>query len=288
MKIYNRKHFLLGILILLVSTPGFSQPNQNIPELGPPSFLPTATYPALRNLTNPGKHNYIQSIIPDQPLQNLPASDYKYRQQRDYVDGLGRPLQTNQRRAHADGFDIIQAYVYDSLGRERFQYLPFANKKDPFSTYGLLQLNVASNMRSFYEQAGSDEPPYSRTDFEASALGRPQKTLSPGRSWVDSGRGVSLLYAHNLNNEVRMWDIDQDIDALPETKGFYDPSTLYMTETTDEDGKKTREYKDRNGQVILIKSQLVDGKIEPRMHVNYACTYYVYDKQNRLDRKSVV
>lgn len=282
MKIYNRKHFLLGILILLVSTPGFSQPNQNIPELGPPSFLPTATYPALRNLTNPGKHNYIQSIIPDQPLQNLPASDYKYRQQRDYVDGLGRPLQTNQRRAHADGFDIIQAYVYDSLGRERFQYLPFANKKDPFSTYGLLQLNVASNMRSFYEQAGSDEPPYSRTDFEASALGRPQKTLSPGRSWVDSGRGVSLLYAHNLNNEVRMWDIDQDIDALPETKGFYDPSTLYMTETTDEDGKKTREYKDRNGQVILIKSQLVDGKIEPRMHVNYACTYYVYDKQNRL------
>ncbi|PSK93146.1 DUF6443 domain-containing protein [Taibaiella chishuiensis] len=281
MKILN-KYILLSLLVTIAFHNGFAQPNQNIPELGPPSFLPTATYPALRNLTNPGKHNYIQSIIPDQPLQNLPASGYKYRQQRDYFDGLGRPLQTNQRRAHADGFDIIQAYVYDSLGRERYQYLPFANRKDPFSTNGLLQLNVAANMRSFYEQAGSDEPPYSRTDFEASALGRPQKTLSPGRSWVDSGRGVSLLYAHNLNNEVRMWDIDQEIDALPETKRFYDPSTLYVTETTDEDGKKTREYKDRNGQVVLIKSQLVDGKIEPRMHVNYACTYYVYDKQNRL------
>ncbi|WP_433903254.1 DUF6443 domain-containing protein [Sphingobacterium puteale] len=282
MKIYNHKHILLGLLILLVSTPGLCQPNLNIPELGPPFFLPTATYPGIRNLTNPGKHNYIQTITPDQPLQNLPTSGFKYRQQRDYFDGLGRPLQTNRLRAHADGFDIIQAYVYDSLGRERYQYLPFANKKDPFGTYGLLQQNVASNMRSFYEQAGNDEPPYSRTDFEPTSLGRPEKMLSPGTSWVDSGRGVALAYSHNLNDEVKLWTIAPDVDAVPDTKKYYAPSTLYVTETTDEDGKKLREYKDRNGNVILKKRQLATGKFDPRKHVNYACTYYVYDQQSRL------
>jgi hypothetical protein len=42
-----------------------------------------------------------------------------------YIDGLGRPLQTVQQRASPSGYDIIQPFEYDAYGREAIKYLPY-------------------------------------------------------------------------------------------------------------------------------------------------------------------
>ncbi len=42
-----------------------------------------------------------------------------------YVDGLGRPIQTIQVMASPFGYDMIQPQAYDSYGREIAKYLPY-------------------------------------------------------------------------------------------------------------------------------------------------------------------
>ncbi len=253
-------HSIIGTaLTVLVSAVTFAQPGGNIPVADSPGTAVQAPYPGLINMANPGKYNYIQSITPDQPLQSLPASGYQYRQQRDYFDGLGRPLQTIQRKAHADGYDIIQPYVYDSLGRQRYQYLPYANKPVVAQTPGTIQLHANTMMRNFYDLAGADEPPYSRTDFEASALGRPLKQLQPGRAWVGGNRGVESRYQYNVANQVMRWYIDQALHAKPYVNGTYAAGELYLTETVDEDGHIYQELRIKraawyckNGILIIL------------------------------------
>ncbi len=45
------------------------------------------------------KKNVLTTIIPDQPGQSLiTLAASKFRQRNDYVDGLGRPLQSVERR----------------------------------------------------------------------------------------------------------------------------------------------------------------------------------------------
>ena len=268
MKRYNFS--TLGVVLALLNgAVANAQPGGNIPVADSPGTAVQAPYPGLVNMANPGKYNYIQSITPDQPLQSLPATGYQYRQQRDYFDGLGRPLQTIQRKAHADGYDIIQPYVYDSLGRQRYQYLPYANK--PFSNQvpGTIQLAANTLMRNFYDLAGADEPPYSRTDFEASALGRPLKQLQPGRAWVGAGRGQTSKYQFNkLVIEVLDWHIENTFHAVPVMRGFYAPGTLRVVETVDEDGKKIREYTDKDGNertvwdVIATDLEMLDSRAD--------------------------
>lgn len=49
---------------------------------------------------------------------------------------------------------------------------------------------------------------YSKTEFEASPLNRPTKTLAPGNSWAGSNIGVEMQYRINdANDAVRIWNI---------------------------------------------------------------------------------
>jgi hypothetical protein len=43
-----------------------------------------------------------------------------------YLDGLGRPLQTVQVQGSPGFKDIVQPVAYDAFGRERFRYQPYA------------------------------------------------------------------------------------------------------------------------------------------------------------------
>ncbi|PSK88791.1 DUF6443 domain-containing protein [Taibaiella chishuiensis] len=280
MKIF-RIHSLLSLLLAVPGYISVAQPGGNIPVSDSPSTAVQAPYPGLVNMANPGKYNYIQSITPDQPMQSLPASGYQYRQQRDYFDGLGRPLQSIQRRAHADGNDIIQVHVYDSLGRERYQYLPYANQPFANQVPGTIQLHVNTMMRNFYDLSGPDEAPYSRTDYEASVLSRPLKQLQPGRAWVGGNRGVRNLFRFNTQGEVMLWNIDRALHAKPYVNGTYSAGELSVTETTDEDGRINQEFKDKDGRLVLQK-RYVNNPVPYYAHTGYACTYYVYDDQGRL------
>jgi RHS repeat-associated protein len=255
-------------------------------------------YPKLVNITADGKFNYIRTRVPDVPSPNPPATSAWGRTTTDYFDGLGRPLQSVARKAHADGNDIVNVHVYDGLGRETYQYLPYAAPTGGvyvFAPPGNMKLNCKDQMRNFYDQAGADEQPFSKTLFDNSPLNRPTKQLAPGRSWVGSGRGVTYDYktnsvwlynngmnAYSLSGGFPRWTIANTPGAIPVWQGDYTPGQLYITSVTDEDGKSSIEMKDKQGHVVLKlanTTQNVWGYTKP---ADYAYTCYVYDDLGRL------
>ncbi len=80
-----------------------------------------------------------------------------------------------------------------------------------------------------------------------------------------------------------IWEIGyDDPTAVPFVNGTYNAGELNVTVTIDEDGKTVREYKDKDGLLILSKIQIVGGQIDMVTHSYFSCTYYVYDNLKRL------
>ncbi len=274
------------VLLLAYATRLFAQqvpyPPANIPVTVVPVTPVQVPYPNLNNFTGVTKVNYVRSVVPDQPINVVPSGSYVYRQTTGYFDGLGRPLQTVAKRAHADGLDITSAHVYDAAGRERYQYLPFASPAPIVPLAGNLKTAVNTEMREFYDQLGPDEQPYSQTNYDNSALNQVNKQLNPGKSWVGNDKGVSMDRRGNYADEVVLWAMGTASTDIPQFTGYYAEGELYVTEVTDEDGNRIREYRDRKGNLILKKNFLIGLHVPVTSHSGYACTYYVYDQKNQL------
>jgi len=68
-----------------------------------------------------------KATISDNPIQYNPEQVLSSVQ---YVDGLGRPIQSIQYKASPDRKDIISFVEYDDLGRVAREYLPFTIEND--------------------------------------------------------------------------------------------------------------------------------------------------------------
>ncbi len=209
-----------------------------------------------------------------------------------YIDGLGRPVQTVVKQMSPLGKDMVSSNQYDEYGREQFQYLPFiANNGDGNSniTDGLFKMNPFEQQGAFYDNANTVSPVkgqgetffYSQTVFEESAMARPATSLAPGNNWIGTSRGVSMGYFLNtVSDSVRIWNVTSTVSTAPTTTTRYSEGELYKTVTTDEHGKKVVEYKDKEGKVILKKVQL--ASTPGTGHIGWLCTYYIYDVYGRL------
>ena len=298
MKTYiSQISLLLCCLLATTKVIGQQLPNpaDNIPGGTAPGGG-SVTYPGLTDLSQPGAFNYVRTSIPDVPSPVLPGT--YLRRTTTFFDGLGRPLQTVGNRALDANGDLVQHYVYDSMGRERVQYLPFR--------YGLEGTNVAQVAGKFHRQAltflsdfysGSpDEQPYSKTVYEPSALGRVVKEMAPGKSWIGSQKGVSTSYGTNfpwvytnpnqtgtaVTTGYPRWTIAAASGSLPQYQGSYANGELMRTTTTDEDGKISEEFKDKQGRVVFTRSLLNTANAANPKPLDYAYTCYVYDDLGRL------
>jgi len=283
----------LGLLMLLTLIAFQSNAQQldsanNYPTNQTLGSLPQCAYPGLTNLTSTGSYNSIITIIPDLPVLST-INAFSGRATTDYFDGLGRPLQTVAHHAQ-DGKDIVMAHVYDSMGREQYQYLPFAAGTGGTTPDGELKLDVNTEQRGFYDNLGHDEQPYSQTVYENSPLSRVIKGMQPGKSWVGSGRGVTYEYrpntyywvyntlnAHNLTGGFPRWSITSDANALPTFAGYYGDGELSLTIATDEDGKSSIEAKDKRGLVVMKLQSVSVSYLGQHRPMDYAYTFYVYD-----------
>ncbi|WP_190277229.1 DUF6443 domain-containing protein [Taibaiella lutea] len=301
----------IAVLCCLAFLLGIQAQAQTVaPTLNKPdgSTLPTGavTYPGIHDLNNNNdQYNYIRTIVPDQPVQSLTGSFYR-RQSTDYFDGLGRPLQTVVKRGHAKGNDLVNVHVYDSLGRETYQYLPYAAPTAGTLVFGYVPGNIklkdSTQMRGFYEQAGADEQPYGMTQFDNSPLNRVVKQMAPGKSWVGGSRGVTYDYRTNADGTYLLgsfyyvakgafprFTIGNNMGDLPQYVGNYAEGELYITAVTDEDGKVTEEIKDKQGKVIIKRSLYTKQTAPPYVPSapanmfpnNYTYTIYVYDDLGR-------
>jgi RHS repeat-associated protein len=234
---------------------------------------------------------------PNQPIT-------KVRQTTVYLDGLGRPLQTvvkqGSKNTYGATVDVVTAHTYDAFGREARQYLPFNANNNMGNTSiadGKFKLNPFAQQQAFMQQQHPDEQYfYGETQFEASPLNRPVKTMAPGNNWQGAGRGVQTRYLVNTAaDSVWVWKVPV-MPGAPGSFATYTLTRLYAggelskTITTDEAGKQVIEFTDREGRVVLKKVQLTaaadTGQVylpgQGTAYTGWLCTYYIYDALGNL------
>jgi RHS repeat-associated protein len=278
----------ISIILLLIGTVR-SHAQTNKPNN---SSRPTATAVSAPSAYSSGVLvNYVrtrEAVGPITDAGSFNAAGYsQVKQATQYLDGLGRPLQTVIKQGSSLVKDMVSPVVYDAYGREVYKYLPYASTTDN----GNFKLNPFGEQASFMSsQYAGESIYYNETQFESSPLNRVTKTLAAGNSWGGSNRGVSMEYRLNdANDAVRIWDItnngltfsNNDVSTnIPATSSIYGTGQLYETHTIDESGNRVVEYKDKEGKVILKKVQVDSSPSEA--HSGWLCTYYVYDDYGLL------
>ncbi len=291
--------YIVTLLLLTAAhieghTQQVANPADNIP-VTPAAVSPAGTYPLLYNMTYGEPQNYMRTLIPDQPVTTADVN-IKHRQVTEYFDGLGRPLQTVAKRGHADGNDIVQPYVYDAVGRQSINYLPYARPEH--QSIGEFDHLPKARLEDFYPAAEGQEP-YNQTLFDNSPLNRPVKQMAQGKSWVGSGRGAILDYRSNFSSastggfnpilHVAVGGFPRFImpnDLVPSYAGNYEDGALYINAVKDEDGNVVEEISDKKGRLLVKRSQIAHqyGLAVATIPFpdNYNYTFYVYDDLDRL------
>jgi hypothetical protein len=227
------------------------------------------------NYPTTGTINYVRTreatapITTEAAFATAPFTQVKEATQ--YIDGLGRPIQTIVKQGSPNGGDLVTPQVYDEFGREVYKYLPFVSTQ---TTGGFITNPFAQQETFSQNQYPGEQVYYGYTQFEASPLNRPLKSLAPGNSWAGSNRGVSMSYEFNGEDEVALWEIEPS--GKPKSLIWYQENQLYRMVTTDEHSKRVVEYKDKDGKFVLKKVEIETGA-DITLHDGWLCTYYVYD-----------
>ncbi len=218
--------------------------------------------------------NYIHTIVPQIETTSIPSgvrSPAQYNETIEYFDGLGRPIQSVAVGSSPAGKDVVTPLAYDNFGREAIKYMPFesAASQGKFTDDGI------ESQSDWYgaTHAGipSDACPFSETVFEPSPLNRVIEQYGPGQAWKINSKRQIISYKTNAANEVRLWVA---AGSQVSSTANYPANTLFVTETTDEDGRKVTQYVDLQGRTI--RQQQLAGTAEN------AITDYVYDDHGRL------
>ena len=188
-----------------------------------------------------------------------------------YFDGLGRPMQSVVTKGSPDKLDIVQHVAYDDFGRESRKFLPYIGGND-----GLYKTTAAADQLNFYSDKGTspikDANPWADTRFEASPLNRPLEQGAPGADWQLGKNTTTIAYETNTANEVMLFTVDANNACVWNSK-YYDAAQLHVNIVSDENKHISKEYKDKQGKVVLKSSS--DGS-------KWLRTYYVYDVYEKL------
>ncbi|MCC2548204.1 DUF6443 domain-containing protein [Hymenobacter sp. BT175] len=213
----------------------------------------------------------------------------------DYIDGLGRPVQTVQHQQSPQRRDVVQLVSYDALGRQPRQYLPFAATvlplangyypnafreqfdfyNDRFTGPGFATENVARTGAAFSEQG-----------FEPSDLNRVLAQGAPGEK-LQLSAGHAVAYSQGPNRSAE--DIPRFIvgydpsDLSLGFAGLYLEGELWETEVRDEHNFRTQEFKDKKGLVVMKRVECPPpGERAGGVNPGWLTTLYIYDDFGNL------
>jgi len=240
-----------------------------------------------------GNQNYIliknfkiAGVLTDaDALQTTGRKTCEVNQTVQYVDGLGRSLQTVMIQGSPDFSDLIQPVGYDVFGREEKKYLPYASAGNG-GAYRADALNTGAGLSAFYDavQPGVTPTafPFSQTVFESSPLNRPLEQGYPGADWQpvagsSAGHTSKIAYGTNSVDDIRLWTVTVN----GATSGYYAAGRLYKTTAKDENWKvgdgnmgTIDEYKNLEGQLVLKRTWETNDKSLD--------IYYLYDDFGNL------
>uniref|UniRef100_A0AAU6WRC7 DUF6443 domain-containing protein n=1 Tax=Chryseobacterium endophyticum TaxID=1854762 RepID=A0AAU6WRC7_9FLAO len=205
---------------------------------------------------------YTKTNLSDPSLPGTP----KIAETVQYFDGLGRPSQVVSVKASPSGKDLVTQIPYDPFGRQTESWLPA-----PMATSnGAIQSGVGSAAQTYY----NDNFPFSRNNMEASPLNRVLSQVQPGSDWQQ--HPVGLEYEVN-GGDINKYTATYNYSTLQSSislSGTYGENQLYKNTATDEDGNISIEFKNKEGQTILVRKMLSAAE--------KADTYYVYNEYNQL------
>lgn len=254
--------------------------------------------------------NYVRTRTPrkaiptNAKLDVLTANKDSVESNIQYLDGLGRPIQSIQVKGSPTGKDLVSPSAYDPFGRETTKYLLYSATTSDGS-YKADALTAGGGQAQFY--AGppsgvvSTASPFSVTNFEPSPLNRLTEQGAPGSTWQpnpNNTTGHTIKISYTGNNTTALSDtnncrlavlytvnIGSDQTRSLVNSGSYGAGQLYVTVIKDENNKGTRggsveEYKDLEGRVILKRTFNWLPGSSPTLQI--LSTYYVYDDTGNL------
>jgi len=225
----------------------------------------------------PSTENYIETRTYLEPVTTS-SSTAKQIHTVQYFDGLGRPKQVVNVKASPLGRDVVNPITYDGFGRQTRDYLPVpqlstSNGAIYSQTQGLVDFPVG-DPTSIY----TNERAFSEKVLENSPLDRIQQQIQVGTDW--STKPVKFSYdANTVADRVKkfttstIWENGATKSTLGEN-WLYTDAQLYKNSVKDEDGNETIEFKNGQGQTVLLRKVIANDE--------YADTYYVYNEYNQL------
>ena len=233
-------------------------------------------------------HNYIVTITPLDETKSVSfdkssgkisvdrttSGDVRTQVSVAYFDGLGRPMQTVQRKASPSGKDLVTIQEYDDFGRESNSWLPgLSSANGAFVDFDIVKQSARSTTMN------NDQSPFSFPVYEASPLNRVSEQYGPGQDWhttkdnenENERKAVRTRYLTN-NSSYPCINFSVGNNTVIKNND-YTEGQLFVTEIKDEDGNTSYEFKDKLGQVVLTR-QINEG-------VKYD-TYFVYDDFGNL------
>ncbi|NIF04019.1 RHS repeat-associated core domain-containing protein [Chryseobacterium sp. Tr-659] len=189
-----------------------------------------------------------------------------------YFDGLGRPKQIINIKASPLGRDVVTPIEYDAFGRQVKDYLPVPQSSTQNGA-------IVSNPLANAVQPGiyGSEKIYAQKILENSPLDRIQQQIQIGNDWMNK----PMQFGYEANSDAdavrrftisTIWENDATKSNIT-ASDVYPASQLYKNTVTDEDGNKSVEFKNGQGQLILVRKIL---------GTENADTYYVYNDYNQL------
>jgi RHS repeat-associated protein len=257
--------------------------------------------------------NYIRTFEAKVPIKTdsalLAAGFSEVGRTTQYLDGLGRPIQTVVHKGSMvsgqAATDMVSTVLYDQAGRVSTQYLPHASagnnglfKYDPFSEQAAFYNNYLAGQTGEH-QLGPQQLnwAYNKVVYETSPLNRVLEHFAPGSSWVGTAqdtlssnrKSIKTKETFNTLNDsikiIRVTDTN-DVTGLSTIRigGHYPAHTLYKTISEDEHGNESIAFTDKQGQLIAKKVYLSGPKDQGNGlgYTGWATTYYIYDDFSRL------
>jgi RHS repeat-associated protein len=162
---------------------------------------------------------------------------------RQYLDGLGRPVQNVAVANSPNIKDVISVIAYDNQGRECFKYDPFESA----NANGAFVPNLPAAQ------------PFTKIEYEPSPLSRTWKVTPP--NWLPT----TTEYGANAANEA--YDMTGN--------STYPANAVNRTITTDPDGRITKTYTDKKGRKTFTANL--------QTNVNtWSYMIYQFDDKDRL------
>lgn len=241
--------------------------------------------------------NVTRTFVPLKPFANEAdvisgaRTNSEIVQSTQYIDGYGRTVQSVVKQASPLQKDMVEYHIYNvNTGREERTYLPFVSNvatAGDITDDGNYKADAAQQQTTFCQnQFPGESYFYGQTVYENSPLNRVMNTYPQGNSWVGVSKGTTIQYLSNTTiDNVQKWNISGVQGSTPTDAGAYAAGQLYKSISSDEKGLQVISFKDLEGHVVLKKVQLSAATVDNGSgsgHLNWLCTYYVYDDFGNL------